>query len=181
MLPETHEAREIRLYRAGNFPRDWTKIGMVAIGDYTDPTIFQHGAHWWVFAGGDSRLNVDLHLFYSESLLGPWREHPMSPVVRSNPNLARPGGRVIWEGGRLYRLAQDCWPDYGVGLHAVEVTELTPTRYAENIKPRPLFTGDREVWNANGIHHLSAVQLSDGSWLGAVDGKGPKRRFGWEL
>jgi len=181
MLPETHKANEIRLYRADNFPRDWKKVHTIATGDYSDPTITEHGGYWWIFAGGDSRLNADLHLFHSESLMGEWTEHPMSPVVRSNPDLARPGGGLVIEDGKLHRITQDCWPSYGVGLSAVEVTELTPTRYSENPVPRALFTDRKGKWNRHGIHQLSVVQLSDGSWLGAVDGKAPKRRFGWSL
>jgi hypothetical protein len=179
MLPESSEAKEIRLYPANEFPRGWEKVQAVAKGTYTDPTIVEHYGYWWIFARGDPRFNADLRRFCSKSLRGEWSEHPMSPVVRSNADLARPWGVVVREAGKRFRVAQDCWPKYGASLSAVEIIEMTTKRYSESRTPTPLFRGARESWNDNGVHQLFTAQLPDGSWLGAVDGMHTRRYFGW--
>src|SRR5262245_13276304 len=68
--------------------------------------------------------NDTLRLFYSEDLLGPWVEHPKSPIVSGKPHIARPGGRVIVSGDRVIRYAQDDTPRYGNQVWAFEIVRL---------------------------------------------------------
>jgi hypothetical protein len=58
-------------------------------------------------------------------------------------------------------------------VHAVEITELSPDRYAERKVPGgPVVKpGEKGGWNENGMHHVDPHQLADGSWLACVDGK----------
>ncbi len=114
-----------------------------------------------------------LQLFYADELLGPWQEHPLSPVVQNDPNIARPGGRVIQFDGRLIRYAQDDFPTYGNKVRAFEIIELSTTDYREiDVAENPILDGDGLGWNADGMHHIDPLQLSDGTWLAAVDGIG---------
>ena len=73
---------------------------------------------------------------------------------------------------RLYRLAQDCYPTYGSQVSAFEVTEISKTSYAEKIVEGPLVKASGKGWNAQGMHHVDAFELSSGSWIAAVDGVG---------
>jgi len=135
-----------------------------------DSSLIHHNDQWWMFtADGDRRDN--LRLYRAGRLEGPWTEHPKSPIVIGNPHLARPGGRVLEYEGRLFRFAQDDFPEYGRRLWALEITQLSQADYAERrFSKRPILRGRRFGWNARGMHHLDAHRVDDQRWLAAVDG-----------
>jgi hypothetical protein len=66
----------------------------------------------------------------ADSPLGPFTPHPCNPVV-ADVRRARMAGRLFRHGGRLYRPAQNCTPQYGSSLVIHEVTALTPGAYRE--------------------------------------------------
>jgi hypothetical protein len=79
---------------------------------------------------------------------------------------------VLVHDDRVIRFAQNCGPRYGTEVRALEITELTPTRYAEQELPRsPVLVGGHAAWNATGMHHVDAHRLDDGRWIAAVDGR----------
>jgi len=172
MVPETRSAREVRLYRAEAFPGGWRPVAVLLQGfGCADATIFRQGERWWMFLEASPVKHDTLRLFSSDDLFGGWSEHPLSPIVSGNAHLARPAGRVISAGGRLYRFAQDCDPAYGLNVRAFEITELTPTTYTEQpVSERPILEAGDQPWNAGGMHHLDAHLAGDGRWLAAVDG-----------
>jgi hypothetical protein len=104
-------------------------------------------------------------------LIGPWQEHPSSPIICSNPRIARPAGRISVLGNRPVRYAQDCSERYGVCVNAFEVSELTTGSYVESpLRQAPILGPSGEGWNAEGMHHVDPHQLPDGSWIASVDG-----------
>jgi hypothetical protein len=173
IIPETHEANALRLYRASNFPTGWSYVGNLMVGDYHDPSLFRYADKWWLFTTEDAGADNTLHLYYADALLGPWHEHPLSPVIRNDPDIARPGGRVTQFNGRLFRYTQDCYPTYGNKVRAFEITELSTTRYQEvEVAGNPILDADGLGWNANGMHNIDPHLLPDGTWLAVVDGIG---------
>ncbi|WP_051272666.1 glucosamine inositolphosphorylceramide transferase family protein [Fundidesulfovibrio putealis] len=134
MVPETAEAGQVRLYRATDFPGGWV-LDRILLNDApgTDATFVEHGGVWWMFvnlrAPGGSSWD-ELHLYRGESRLGPFRPHPLNPVV-SDVCQARPAGRIIRRGGKLYRPAQDCSGWYGRALAVMEITRLDEAGYEE--------------------------------------------------
>lgn len=175
MLPETFVANSVRLYKATRFPVEWTFVGTLLDGaDYVDSSLFHANGRWWLFAGtGIPPYRADtLHLFCAEDLLGPWRRHRKSPVVRGNVRIARPGGRVLVRGGRIVRYAQDCDGGYGLRVRALEITELTLRCYRERELPTsPVLEGSGAGWNATGMHHVDPSHLYADQWLACVDGQ----------
>lgn len=167
MIPESGEADEIRLYKADNFPYKWAFIKTILPGAFADPSIFYHDQLWWLFAGkGHNRL----HLFFADDFLGPWQEHPNSPLITGNPHIARPAGRVTLYDGKLIRFAQDDFPTYGLKVHAFEVTKLSLEVYEEKLIADFLLEPSGNGWNAGGMHHISLGQVGENQWLAAVDG-----------
>jgi len=129
LLPDTLEKRQIQLYRAVNFPRQWTLEKVLIEGiSAVDPTLFEHNGKFWLFAANPQ--NDELFLFYSDSLFGKWNEHPRNPIV-SDVRRARPAGHVFFEDGRIIRPAQDCSRRYGYSVSLNEVQVLSETEYAE--------------------------------------------------
>ncbi len=164
----------VRLYKASKFPHEWRLVSTILKDHrYQDTSFLEYGGLCWLFAGTGSRGT--LRLYMAEAPPGPWREHPSSPLIHADPNHARPGGRPLVVAGRLYRFAQDCSPYYGNQVWAFEVTELTPTIYAERAYSNEPVLKGFDDWNVRGMHTLSAISGRTGGWMAAVDGHG---RFG---
>ncbi|UCD73848.1 MAG: hypothetical protein JSV91_08610 [Phycisphaerales bacterium] len=177
MVPESHEAGEVRLYRASEFPTRWEYEATLLDEPYVDSTVFQHAGSWWMFTSLGAEM---LKLYWAEEPAGPWTEHPQSPLILADPHITRAGGRVLAVEGKLYRLAQDTVPTYGNQVRAFEITELTRTTYAEREAPNnPVIGQTGSGWNGLGMHQLDALPRDDGGWIAAVDGYGDKLVYGW--
>lgn len=178
MIPESWEAGAVRLYRAENYPMQWSYVGDLVRGeDLVDPTPFFHEGRWWLFVG--HRDNSTLDLWFSDQLTQGWTPHPQNPIVKDNPDIARPGGRIIEDHGRIFRVGQDTHPSYGLAVGLFEISELTPTRYRESALPRnPVLTASGKGWNADGMHHLDLQWMGD-HWLGVADGHDAWKTLRW--
>lgn len=180
MIPECAKSKSIRLYRAGSFPEGWRQIATLLKGNkhkvpLLDPSVICHNGHWYLFSY--MRKMNNLHLHVAESLTGPWREHPASPIFRNSDHFARPGGRVIRDGTILYRFAQDGLPYYGSKVWGFRITELTPTSYYEEaVSETPVIQAGPESWNNMGMHTIDAHKMPDGRWIALVDGLEDKLR-----
>lgn len=178
MLPETIEANEVRLYKAERFPTEWSYAGTLLEGALADSSILFYDDVWWLWTSPVENANYRMRLYYSTDLLGTWKEHPASPVVDWDANIARSGGRIIVHDGRIIRFAQDSFPSYGLQVYAIEVTELTPTSYHEQmIGDKALLSRSNRGWNSRTMHHVDPHQTTDGRWIASVDGRGRKRVF----
>ena len=178
MLPQGDTG--VHLYVADSFPNCWHRVATLMEGDdLADPTLFRHDGSWWMFLGR-SGTHDRLQLFYADELTSPWTEHPESPIVENNPDIARPGGRVVEFNGNLIRFAQDCKPKYGNQLRAFKITDLTRHSYEEvAIDGEFVLRPGSHNWNANGMHHIDAHQLDDGTWRAVVDGHKKRWTLSW--
>ena len=170
MIPETIKSKSVRLYRGDPFPIRWSLIGSILDGLWADPSIFFHDGRWWMFASPASPKNDALHLFYADSIGGPWRAHAMNPIVEADNRKARPGGRVLVRGDTVTRFAQDCHPYYGTQVRAFEISGLTTTAYTEREVDRsPVLSGGVQIWNRSGMHNIDPHWV-DERWVACVDG-----------
>ncbi len=167
MIPESNEASAVLLYKAKNFPYDWEVAHKLIDGKYLDPSIFQYNNKWWIYVAEYGKL----HLFYSEKLLGEWKEHPKSPIIRDNYNITRPGGRVIINNEEIYRYAQDGEPSYGSAVRIIKIKKLTEFEYDEE-ELNVVLNGTKKKldWNMEGMHNIDQLRISNNQWLIAVDG-----------
>jgi hypothetical protein len=175
MVPEMYEQDCVRLYRAESFPYEWRPVAtLIKDGPVADPTLFRFDDSWWMFTCPRPLEHDILRLYRSTHLLGPWREHPKSPVISGDRRSARPAGRVVQGERGLVRFAQDCFPKYGTAVRAFEITRLTPEEYVEVAVAKPPISApdDAGAWNSVRMHHIDAHQLDDGSWLAVIDGHG---------
>jgi hypothetical protein len=171
MIPESRQANGIRLYQAQNFPSRWSFVKTLMEGPYVDASLVEFAARWWLFVA-EAPSNDTLRLFYSDNLLGPWMEHPKSPIVSGKPHIARPGGRVIVFRDSVIRYAQDDAPAYGNQVWAFEVVCLTTTDYKEKqATDFPIIKGSgAKTWNGDGMHNIDPHKTSDNTWVACVDG-----------
>jgi hypothetical protein len=171
MLPETLNAGAVCLYKALDFPFEWSNVARLIETQLADPTIFRFNDLWWMFACSTPYQHDTLRLYFASELTGPWTEHPKSPIIRADKRRARPAGRVVEFHNRLFRFAQDCVPRYGSSVRAFEIAELTTNSYAEVEHDRnPILRASGNGWNAFGMHHIDAHELLDSGWLACVDG-----------
>lgn len=134
-----------------------------------------------MFAEANPEGNDLLRLYYANDLMGPWIEHPKSPIVAGDANIARPGGRVVVFDGRIVRYTQDDDPTYGNQVRAFEITELTTTSYQEReVSENPILEASGTGWNADGMHHIDPHQIDENRWIACVDGKEEVWVFGLE-
>lgn len=171
MLPESLNAGAVYLYKARDFPTRWTCVARLLDGPLADPSIVHFDNRWWLFGCSMPYRHDTLRLFSAASLAGPWTQHPKSPIVNNDKSRARPAGRMLKFNGRLFRLAQDCAPQYGSSVRIFEIQILTPSVYAEvELDCNPILKASGNGWNASGMHHLDATMIARDQWLACVDG-----------
>lgn len=170
MIPETYQSNSVRLYKATNFPYEWTFVKPLIEDEcYVDSSLIYFNDYWWLFT---SSIDWDtLHLYYAETLTGEWKKHPQSPLITGDKSTARPGGRVIAVDGKVLRYAQDDLRIYGEKVRAFEISELTPTTYVEKeARNSPVLSPSGSGWNALGMHTVDPHNLGENSWIACVDG-----------
>lgn len=173
MVPETLQAAAVCLYKAKDFPRRWCHVGRLVKGSCADPSILYFEHRWWMFACSTPYQHDTVRLYFADSLMGPWIEHPASPIVQGNKRNARPGGRVLVLNDKIIRFTQDCIPTYGIQLRAFEISELTTGSYAEKENQQsPILCASGNGWNSLGMHHIDPHLLADCQWIACVDGLG---------
>ena len=170
MLPETLNPGAVCLYKALVFPYEWSIVARLIEGKLADPSIFRCNDFWWIFACSTPYQHDTLRLYFASELVGPWTEHPKSPLIQNDKCRARPAGRILKFDNRLFRFAQDCGPHYGSSVRAFEITKLARDSYAEVELRVPMLKSSGNGWNASGMHHIDAHQQSNGHWLACVDG-----------
>lgn len=170
MIPESYQANSVRLYKAVNFPTKWSFVtSLLNGGDHVDSSILYFDEKWWLF--NSSPKGDTLRLHYASELTGIWVEHPKSPIIEGNANIARPGGRVIVFNGKVFRYTQDVEGFYGNQVRAFEITELTTTNYEEKeVKENPILQASGSGWNKTGMHTIDPHQLDEDKWIACVDG-----------
>lgn len=118
-----------------------------------DPVFFEHNNRWWIFAHrADDQNNAALFVYHSDQPDKGFQPHALNPVKTDIRN-SRSAGAVLHINGKLIRPAQDSAITYGNAIVLNEITELTPTSFAEKTIQRIEANPD---WEYNrGVHTLS--------------------------
>ncbi len=165
MIPETGCNNTVELYRCKSFPNEWEfETVLLEANNPTDTTLIEIEGRWWMFvtiAEPGVSVNWDeLHLFYSESPLGPWTPHRRNPV-KSDVRNSRPAGRLFHNNGSLYRPAQDCSRRYGYAIAINEVKRLTPDEYSEQEVSRITPEWNEKVIGTHTINRADDLTVID--------------------
>jgi len=132
MLPESSSNSTLELYACESFPSGW-KLEKVLMENVKakDATLFEADGRWWMFVSiTEAPFCDELHLFYADSPLGPWKPHRRNPMSSDVRNL-RPAGKLFTWRNQLYRPAQDCSRYYGYAVTINRVRKLTPDEFEE--------------------------------------------------
>ena len=162
MMPESHQSGRLELWRAVDFPLTWELQSTALEGlPCADSVLLERDGQWWLFTNicrdGFGDYCSELHLFRVDGpRMTSVEPHPLNPVVLGS-RVARGGGRVFEQDGRLYRAAQDnSHGVYGYGLCLMEIEELSPTAYRERMV-RHLTPETAGIGGLIGLHHVDAL------------------------
>jgi hypothetical protein len=170
-MPEQSESGGVTVFAVDEASLDLVK-GRPQLPDVplVDGTVFPFGGLHWLFGTrADNNYNARLYAWYAETPFGPWTAHACNPIKVDIAG-ARSAGTPFVFNGSLIRPAQDCSRTYGGAVVLNRVSELTPTRFAE--EPIGRIEPDPRSPYRDGVHTLC---VSDGLVL--VDGK--YRRWYW--
>lgn len=159
VFPEAKQSGKLSCYEYNpkneslNFSQDILDLPLL------DSTILKYNNKYWIF-GTISKNNKEynLHLFFSDSLLGPYTPHPKNPV-KGGLNGTRSAGNFIEVDGILYRPSQNCEKIYGESITINKVTELSEINFAEE----PYMTSCINTKNKNnsGMHTIHTINVMD--------------------
>jgi len=160
MLPESHQAGELALYRGDASLDRWERFATLLQGlPVADASVIEFEGRWWMFytlVGKGGRDQRELHVAHAQSLFGPWHPCDGNPVVRDLAG-ARPAGRPFVDAtGTLCLPVQDCSGGYGSATRLLRMVELNPDRIRTEAMSLRL-TGDLvSAEYRAGLHTLSA-------------------------
>ncbi len=173
MIPESHAAGRVDLYRATRFPGEFRLEKTCLKGlDALDTVPLLWENRWYFFTTIPSPLQT--LLFWSDRLDGEWRLHSKSPISRSVRG-GRAAGAIMQANGRLLRPVQDCSVRYGYAIMVNEISKLTPDEFAEEpvdvILPswRPGLLGTHTLNHSDRFEVLDGVRFHSvrrGKWGG---------------
>lgn len=159
MLPEAHRSGRLTLYRAVNFPTQWSAVQTLELDQVPiDATpVFYNGLWWMFYTPATTRLDKvsALHVAFAPRLTGPWKPHPLNPV-RFDASSARPGGTPVIVDGGIILPVQDCTKTYGGAMRALHIRKLTPDAFdatASDVIGAPDTSGGYD----DGFHTLTAA------------------------
>jgi len=130
LVPEVCEWSRPKLYRLNEAAQEVGELKLPRSCRLIDPTLFERDRTIFLFANLASEGAGVLRLWTAPSLMAPFEEHPQSPLLIS-PAGARMGGAIIEQDGDLYRVGQDGRDQYGDGVIAFRIEELSPLIYRE--------------------------------------------------
>lgn len=168
MVVESSAINGIRLYQAKNYPYEWVLIKTIIEGDgFVDPSVIYAQSKWWLFTS--VRGEDNLLIYYSDELLGDWKQHSANPIRKDSSNPARLAGRIIRFENNLYRPAQLPKP-YGSGVMLNQIVELTENKFKEKlVMQKPILKSGAESWCASGMHHCD-MHMRENEWIVCSDG-----------
>lgn len=157
MVPETHEAQAIKLYRCVRFPDKWIyEKDLMQNVSAVDTMIFEHAGTWWLLTTIPARNSHDygslLYAFSADNPLSTsWTPHKSNPVSFSAA-FGRNAGLVLGEGGELFRVRQkQGFNQYGEGFSIAKIEKLDHESFEEKLyqNVEPTFLKD-----IVGTHHM---------------------------
>ena len=136
MIPETSAAKQIRLYKATQFPYSWKleKILMDHV-DAADTMVFENDNRWYMLtnicSANRSDHQSELHLFSATDLMSDmWVPAAQNPII-FNSKKARNAG-FFRRDQNIYRVNQvQARAQYGYAFEINQIIEISPNRYSE--------------------------------------------------
>ena len=123
-----------------------------------DSSIIKHNNKYWLFGVMYSNIiNYELHIFYSDNLLGPYTPHPSNPLKNGLDGIRQAGNFFVVD-EILYRPTQNCKNFYGESITINKITELNEIGFAEEpYMTIELNSENKNNYKINTIHTLNVL------------------------
>ena len=156
MIPESSKSGKTYIYEAIDFPSQWKKIKeIIPNTPLVDASIIKYKSIWWMFyslPGKNNRALKEMHIAYSDSLLGEWKKHANNPVS-NDIKLSRPGGKPFLFDKLIHLPVQDSEKTYGAQINILKIICLSKDTFKAK-KIKTLKANFHKSFN-NGLHTLS--------------------------
>ena len=167
MVPETHQTKDIRIYRCTEFPLKW-KLHKILISDIgaVDTNIFKFNNKYWLFTNLDTSNSSDysseLHIFYADNIeSSEWKPHALNPVIFDSKK-ARNGGMIYSEKKHTYRVFQkQGFDNYGESIGISRIKTLTENEYEEEIYMNVMPDFFKKISGTHSFSYNSGVLVND--------------------
>jgi len=165
MFVESGENRDLRLYKAVDFPFEW-KIERVFLEGkrLADPTLVKLNGIYYIFV---TDMDDEVMRIYISRDLKELKEHKLSPFYKKDWSKIRNGGRIFTDKGKIYRFAQNCERYYGEKLDMYEITKLSENEFEEKFIKTILSPSGRG-WNSDQMHTIDIIK--EDKYYAIVDG-----------
>ena len=156
MIPESSKSKKTYIYESIVFPLKWKRLKEVIPNTaMIDTSVIKHKDKWWMFyslPGKNNRALKEMHIAYSESLLGEWQLHSNNPVS-NDIELSRPGGKPFILDNQIHLPVQDSRKTYGSQVNIIKLSKLTPKAF-KAIKIKTIKPNLHSVFS-DGLHTVS--------------------------
>lgn len=182
MLPESTAIKELRLYKATEFPLKWSCSATLVKDDYCVDAALLHQDSLWFLLYNSSK---GLRLCYSESLSSGWTEHPMTPIrPMDGGQETRPAGNFIKYNDSLYYVVQRHDGNYGTSAVVYRIDSLTTTFFGDcRLAENPIVEKHGKRWARDGMHQWSSIFVPEkGKYFCVMDGNMicSETEWGWD-
>lgn len=163
MVPESNEAKCIRLYKCIKFPNKWQYCyNLMNNINCVDSIIFKKSNYYWLIntLSNKNDFSSQLNIFYSKSPISKkWKAHKKNPVIFDSTKGRNAG--IIIRNNNIYRISQS----YGYNNHGImqygqstsinKIIKINNNDYKEIVvkKINPIFKKD-----IVGTHHLNSIK-----------------------
>ena len=123
-----------------------------------DSSIIKHKNKYWLFGVmSDSIMNYELHVFYSDNLLGSFTPHPSNPIKNGLDGIRQAGNFFVVD-EIIYRPTQNCKNFYGESITINKITELNEIGFEEEpYMTIKLNSENKNNYKINTIHTLNVL------------------------
>lgn len=128
MVPETSSNNCIEIYKATQFPYQWS-LFQTLLKDFwaSDTVIIEENGIWWLFTSIGNVNNLTI-LYTYDLNSATWHNHSYN---NTNKIYGRMAGGIFRYDNKLIRPVQCCCPKYGYSVILYEIEVLSRTEYKE--------------------------------------------------
>jgi hypothetical protein len=171
VFPEAAKSGGLPCYEYDKVEKKLIFLQNVIEDPVIDPTVLKYNNKYWIFGTLPGKNACgNLLIFFSDNILGPYKQHPKNPLTNSQ-NGSRPAGNFINVDGILYRPSQNCGNRYGESITIHKLNVLNENEYKEEFYMQ--LTINKKNSLNRGIHTIHTINAVQG--LIVVDGA--KRLF----
>lgn len=157
MIPETYQAKQVRLYRCVSFPYQWVLDCVLCEGvELVDHALYISGHSLLMLSYDISNQQQKTVVFTIDLYEKKMKQiYPVGPISQE-----RAGGTIFEIDNVKYRAIQDCVNCYGDFLKIYRIDELSENRIEEHFV-KSIHAKDISFSENRGIDHIHTYNVSD--------------------